>query len=77
MKKAINRTIPVILLAVQLIFGQEDYQMRMGGFTIMNNAATHSEGWWDNGINLVGSLGVPVITNSSGDPTVWHPDSGS
>ena len=53
MKKAINRTIPVILLAVQLIFGQEDYQMKMGGFTIMNNAATHSEGWWDNGINLV------------------------
>jgi len=68
MKKAINRTIPVILLAVQLIFGQEDYQMKMGGFTIMNNAATHSEGWWDNGINLVGSLGVPVITNSSGGP---------
>ena len=68
MKKAINRTIPVILLAVQLIFGQEDYQMKMGGFTIMNNAATHSEGWWDNGINLVGSLGLPVITNSSGGP---------
>ena len=68
MKKAINRTIPVILLAVQLIFGQEDYQMKMGGFTIMNNKATHSEGWWDNGINLVGSLGLPVITNSSGGP---------
>ena len=67
MSKAINRTIPVILLVVQLIFGQ-DYQMRMGAFTIMNNTATYSEGWWDDGINLVGSLGVPVVTNSSGGP---------
>jgi len=67
MKKAINRTIPVILLVVQLIFGQ-DFQMRMGAFTIMNNTSTYAEGWWDDGINLVGSLGVPVVTNSSGGP---------
>ena len=63
--KTMKRTIPVLMLAVQLIYGQ-DYQMRMSGFTAMSNNASYSEGWFDAGINLVGSLGLPVITNSTG-----------
>ena len=65
MSKAMNRTIPIFLLAVQLAFGQ-DYQLKMSGFSAMSNKASYSEGWWDAGINLVGSLGVPVITESTG-----------
>ena len=65
MIKTMKRTIPVLLLAVQLIYGQ-DYQLKMSGFSAMSNKSTYSEGWWDAGINLVGSLGVPVITKSSG-----------
>ena len=65
MNKTMNKTIPVILFVVQLIFGQ-DYQMRISSFSAMSNKSTYSEGWWDAGINLVGSLGVPVITKSSG-----------
>ena len=65
MIKTMKRTIPVFLLVVQLIYGQ-DYQLKMSGFSAMSNNASHSEGWWDDGINLVGSLGVPVITKSSG-----------
>jgi hypothetical protein len=60
MNKAMNRTIPIFLLAVQLAFGQ-DYQLKMSGFSAMSNNASYSEGWWDAGINLVGSM----ITNSS------------
>ena len=65
MIKIMKNTIPVLLLAVQLIYGQ-DYQMKMSGFSAMSNNASYSEGWWDAGINLVGSLGVPVITESTG-----------
>ena len=65
MIKTMKRTIPVLLLAVQLIFGQ-DYQLKMSGFSAMSNKASYSAGWWDAGINLVGSLGVPVITKSTG-----------
>ena len=65
MIKTMKRTIPVLLLAVQLIYGQ-DYQMRMSGFAAMSNNASYSEGWWDPGMNLVGSLGLPVITKSTG-----------
>ena len=65
MIKTMKRTIPVLLLAVQLIYGQ-DYQMRMSGFTAMSNNASYSEGWFDAGINLVGSLGMPVTTKSTG-----------
>ena len=65
MNKVMKRIIPVLLLAVQLAVGQ-DYQMRMSGFSAMSNNASYSEGWWDAGINLVGSLGVPVITESTG-----------
>jgi len=65
MNKAMNRTIPIFLLAVQLAFGQ-DYQLKMSGFNAMSNKSTYSEGWWDDGINLVGSLGAPVISQSSG-----------
>ena len=65
MNKAMNRTIPIFLLAVQLIYGQ-DYQLKMSGFNAMSNKSTYSEGWWDDGINLVGSLGAPVVSQSSG-----------
>jgi len=65
MNKAMNRTIPIFLLAVQLAFGQ-DYQLKMSGFNAMSNKSTYSEGWWDAGINLVGSLGAPVVSQSSG-----------
>ena len=65
MIKTMKRTIPVLLLAVQLIYGQ-DYQLKMSGFSAMSNNASYSEGWWDAGINLAGSLGLPVITKSTG-----------
>ena len=65
MIKTMKRTIPVLLLAVQLIYGQ-DYQMKMSGFSAMSNNASYSAGWWDPGINLAGSLGLPVITKSTG-----------
>ena len=65
MIKTMKRTIPVLLLAVQLIYGQY-YQMRMSGFTAMSNNASYSVGWWEPGMNLVGSLGLPVITKSTG-----------
>ena len=65
MIKTMKRTIPVLLLAVQLVHGQ-DYQLKMCGFSAMHNNASYSEGWWDAGINLVGSLGLPVITKSTG-----------
>ena len=60
-----KRIIPVLLLVSQLAVGQ-DYQLKMSGFSAMSNNASYSEGWWDAGINLVGSLGVPVITESTG-----------
>ena len=65
MIKTMKRTIPVLLLAVQLMHGQ-DYQLKMSGFSAMHNNASYSEGWWDPGINMVGSLGLPVITKSTG-----------
>ena len=65
MIKTMKRTIPVLLLAVQLIYGQ-DYQMKMSGFSAMSNNASYSSGWSDPGINLAGSLGLPVITKSTG-----------
>jgi len=65
MIKTMKRTIPVLLLAVQLIYGQ-DYQLKMSGFNAMSNNASYSAGWSDPGMNLVGSLGVPVITKSTG-----------
>ena len=65
MIKTMKRTIPVLLLAVQLIYGQ-DYQLKMSGFNAMSNNASYSAGWSDAGMNLVGSLGVPVITKSTG-----------
>ena len=65
MIKTMKRTIPVLLLAVQLMYGQ-DYQLKMSGFSAMSNNASYSEGWWDAGINLAGSLGLPVITKSTG-----------
>ena len=64
MNKVMKRIIPVLLLAVQLAVGQ-DYQMRMSGFAAMSNNASYSDGWWDAGINLVGSLGLPVSTKSA------------
>jgi len=65
MIKTMKRTIPIFLFVVQLAFGQ-DYQLRMSGFNAMSNKSTYSEGWWDDGINLVGSLGAPVVSQSSG-----------
>ena len=65
MIKTMKRTIPVLLLAVQLVHGQ-DYQLKMSGFSAMHNNASYSLGWWDPGINMVGSLGLPVITKSTG-----------
>ena len=65
MIKTMKRTIPVLLLAVQLIYGQ-DYQLKMSGFNAMSNNASYSAGWSDPGMNLVGSLGLPVITKSTG-----------
>ena len=65
MIKTMKRTIPVLLLAVQLMHGQ-DYQLKMSGFSAMHNNASYSLGWWDPGINMVGSLGLPVITKSTG-----------
>jgi len=65
MIKTMKRTIPVLLLAVQLIYGQ-DYQMRMSGFSAMSNNASYQAGWSDPVINLAGSLGLPVITKSTG-----------
>jgi hypothetical protein len=40
--------------------------MKMSGFSAMSNNASYSAGWWDPGINLAGSLGLPVITKSTG-----------
>ena len=65
MIKTMKRTIPFLLLAVQLMHGQ-DYQLKMSGFNAMSNNVSYSEGWWDPGINMVGSLGLPVITKSTG-----------
>jgi len=65
MIKTMKRTIPVLLLAVQLIYGQ-DYQMKMSGFSAMSNNASYQAGWSDPVINLAGSLGLPVITKSTG-----------
>ena len=65
MIKTMKRTIPVLMLAVQLIYGQ-DYQLKMSGFNAMSNNASYSAGWSDPGMNLVGSLGLPVITKSTG-----------
>ena len=65
MIKTMKRTIPVLLLAVQLIYGQ-DYQLKMSGFNAMSNNASYSAGWSYPGMNLVGSLGLPVITKSTG-----------
>ena len=65
MIKTMKRTIPVLLLAVQLIYGQ-DYQMKMSGFNAMSNNASYQAGWSDPVINLAGSLGLPVITKSTG-----------
>ena len=65
MIKTMKRTIPVLLLAVQLVHGQ-DYQLKMSGFSAMHNNASYSLGWWDPGINMVGSLGLPVVTKSTG-----------
>ena len=64
MIKTMKRTIPVLLLAVQLIYGQ-DYHLKMSGFNAMSNNASYSAGWSDPGMNLVGSLGLPVITKST------------
>jgi len=60
-----KRIIPVLLLAVQVIYGQ-DYQLKMSGFSAMTNKSTYSAGWFDAGIKLVGSLGAPVIAKSTG-----------
>ena len=65
MNNAMYRIIPVFLLFTQMIIGQ-DYQMRMSGFSSMSNNSTYSEGWWDDGIQIKGSLGAPVISQSTG-----------
>ena len=65
MIKTMNRTISVLLLVMQIAFGQ-DYQLKMSGFSIMNNTSTYSEGFWDAGINLVGSMGSATISQSTG-----------
>jgi len=44
----------------------QDYQMRMSGFSSMSNSSTYSEGWWDDGVHIKGSLGAPVISESTG-----------
>jgi len=44
----------------------QDYQMRMSGFNAMSNSSTYSEGWWDEGVHIRGSLGAPVISESTG-----------
>jgi len=59
MNNAIHRIIPVFLLFAQILIGQ-DYQMRMSGFNAMSNSSTYSEGWWDDGVHIRGSLGAPV-----------------
>ena len=46
MIKTMKRTIPVLLLAVQLVQGQ-DYQLKMSGFSAMHNNVSYSLGWWD------------------------------
>ncbi len=65
MNNAIHRIIPVFLLFAQILIGQ-DYQMRMSGFNAMSNSSTYSEGWWDDGVHIRGSLGAPVISKSTG-----------
>ena len=65
MNNAIHRIIPVFLLFAQIMIGQ-DYQMRMSGFSSMSNSSTYSEGWWDDGVHIKGSLGAPVISESTG-----------
>ena len=65
MNNAMYRIIPVFLLFTQMIIGQ-DYQMRMSGFSSMSNNSTYSEGWWDDGIQIKGSLGAPGISQSTG-----------
>ena len=56
----------VTLLVMLQIASAQDYKMRMSSISAMGNNVTYSEGWWDAGIHLVGSLGLPVITKSSG-----------
>ena len=65
MNNAMHKIIPVFLLFVQIMIGQ-DYQMRMSGFSSMSNNSTYSEGWWDDGVHIKGSLGAPVISESTG-----------
>ena len=65
MNISMHRIIPVFLLFTQMMIGQ-DYQMRMSGFSSMSNNSTYSEGWWDDGIQIKGSLGAPVISQSTG-----------
>ena len=65
MNNAMHKIIPVFLLFVQIMIGQ-DYQMRMSGFSAMSNNSTYSEGWWDDGVQIKGSLGAPVISESTG-----------
>ena len=65
MNNAIHRIIPVFLLFAQIMIGQ-DYQMRMSSFSAMSNNSTYSEGWWDDGVHIRGSLGAPVISQSTG-----------
>ena len=65
MNNAMHKIIPVFLLFVQIMIGQ-DYQMRMSGFNAMSNSSTYSEGWWDDGVHIRGSLGAPVISESTG-----------
>ena len=65
MNNAMHKIIPVFLLFVQIMIGQ-DYQMRMSGFNAMSNSSTYSEGWWDDGVHIRGSLGAPVISKSTG-----------
>ena len=65
MNISMHRIIPVFLLFTQMIIGQ-DYQMRMSGFSSMSNNSTYSEGWWDDGVQIKGSLGAPVISYSTG-----------
>jgi hypothetical protein len=65
MNNAMHKIIPVFLLFAQILIGQ-DYQMRMSGFNAMSNSSTYSEGWWDDGVHIRGSLGAPVISESTG-----------
>ena len=69
MDKYVNKVMVrsfVTLLVMLQIASAQDYKMRMSSISAMANNVTYSEGWWDAGIHLVGSLGLPVITKSSG-----------